>query len=280
MNKFITSLSIIIVVYNKAIHECESFRSILEMRTDDSNLDIFVYDNSPVSQKINYHKGITIYYMHDPNNSGVSRAYNEGALYAAKNKKCWVLLLDQDTLLPVNLLETCQKAVSKYPEIKLFVPVLELKSGKIFSPCRYKFKRGFYIKKISEGIHSLDKLSPVNSGMLIDISSFIDAGGYNNNVKLDFGDFQFIERFRKKYKYFYVLDARCIQDFSNDEVSYKSQLTRFKFFCEGARNIEKEFKSDWLTYSLLVGIRAIVLTLKHKKFSFIFTYYYSFLKSK
>ncbi len=76
--------------------------------------------------------------------------------------------------------------------------------------------------------------------MLVKLEAFHEVGGYNEKVKLDFSDFQFIERFRKVYKTFYVIDIICEQDFSDDEISLPTQAKRFRYYCEGARNIEKE----------------------------------------
>lgn len=279
MGSFIDSLLIIIVTYNTALDECETFRSICCMKEDGHNLNVFVYDNSIDPQVIKKYDGISIEYFHDPLNSGVSKAYNTGGLYAQKQSKKWVLLLDQDTTLPNSILTAYSKATILFPNLKLFAPVLLLADNRIFSPCNYKFKRGFHLKEINEGVHSLNQVAPVNSGMLIDVDSFFEVGGYNEKVKLDFSDFQFIERFRKKNSDFYVLGIKCQQDFSDDEVSYTKQINRFKYYCSGARNIEKHSLYDTVQYASIVFSRALMLAIKHKNMNFITTYIDSFLKS-
>jgi len=279
MEEFVESLLIIVVLYNIPLEESESFRSIREMDTG-GGINLFVYDNSKRPQTIKAYDGLHITYVHDSKNSGVSKAYNEGAEHARKHKKKWVLLLDQDTALPATLLNSYREATEKNPELKLFVPVLKLKNGKIFSPCTYRFKRGFYLDTIEKGIHSLQKLSPVNSGMLIDVDAFFEVGGYNDQVKLDFSDFQFIERFRKRYSDFYVLDVNCSQDFSDDEVSLASQANRFGYYCEGARNIEKNGLWVWLQYNTVVFLRAARLGLRYKDLRFLGIYLDTFLFPK
>ena len=280
MKKFIESLLIIIVVYNKALEDCESFQSLLQMTEKDSDLNLYVYDNSKLPQKIRVTEGVSILYNHDSNNSGVSIAYNLGARYAEKTHKKWILLLDQDTTLPKRILNSYQEALQKNPSLKLFAPMLMLQNGKIFSPCIYKFKRGFHPKEVTSGVHSLYKLAPVNSGMLINLNAFLEVGGYNNKVKLDFSDFQFIERFRRKYSTFYVLDIQCLQDFSNDEVSYTSQLNRFIYYSNGARNIDKLNILDKIQYGAVVFLRAFRLTTKYKKLGFISVFIKSYLNIK
>ncbi len=277
MDDFLDSLMVILVLYQTPLEDSESFCSILEFENGSQDLDVYVYDNSPGSQHINTYKGLCITYVHDAKNPGVSQAYNSGAEYARAHKKKWILLLDQDTSLPMGLLDTYRKASLSNSDIKLFVPILKLKNGKIFSPFRYRFKRGFYLDEIEAGVHSLKNLSPVNSGILISLDSFFEVGGYNQMVKLDFSDFQFIERFRRKYNLFYVIDSIGKQDFSDDEVSLTSQANRFVYFCEGARNIEKNGIWDWAQYNVVVFLRGLRLVIRYRDCRFMTTYFKDFL---
>lgn len=277
MDRFTDSLLIIIVIYKRALEACESFQSILGMRAGNTKLNVFVYDNSPTSQHIENYDSLKLSYFHDPKNSGVSKAYNVGVDHAGKNQKEWVLLLDQDTRLPNSILEDYGRAIPENPDINLFAPVLKLKNGKIFSPSRYRFKRGFYVDKMAAGAQSLYKFAPVNSGIMVKVAAFLKVGGYNENVKLDFSDFQFIERFRKQYPHFHVMNVECIQDFSNDDGSLESQSVRFRYFCEGARNMEGQRIWDSLQYNAVVFSRAFRLALRFGKPSFIGTYFHNFL---
>jgi len=247
------------------------------MRAGVSNLNVFVYDNSPDPQQIKNYEGLTVTYFHDEKNSGVSKAYNVGADYANKGQMKWVLLLDQDTSLPSSILNKYHQAITENSNINLFTPVLKLKNGSIFSPSRYRFKRGFFVDSIKTGTHSLFEYAPVNSGMMIRVEAFQKVGGYNEKVKLDFADFQFVERFRKAYTTFFVLDVECEQDFSDQEGSFQSQSDRFKYFCEGAKNIEDKSIWDWLQYNTVVFTRAVRLTMRFGKLSFIESYFKNFL---
>lgn len=277
MDRFADSLLVIIVIYKRSLEDCESFQSVLGMRRGISNLNVFIYDNSPTSQQIKNYESLTITYCHDAKNSGVSRAYNVGVEYANKDQKEWVLLLDQDTSLPNSILEKYDQAIDANSDMKLFVPILKLKNGKIFSPSRYRFKRGFYVDSIKSGIHSLFKHAPVNSGMMVRAEAFLKVGGYNEKVKLDFADFQFVERFRKSCPDFYVIDVTCEQDFSDDNGSYESQYVRFRFYCEGAKNVENKSLWDWLQYNMVVFIRAARLTLRFGRLGFMGAYFRNFL---
>ena len=65
-------------------------------------------------------------------------------------------------------------------------------------------------------MHKIKEYDIINSGMLIKVADFIKAGGYKEDVSLDFSDFQFIERLKRVTKNFIVLNIECIQDFSNN----------------------------------------------------------------
>lgn len=278
MTRFFQDLLIIIVKYNRELIECESFVSLYDVKLNEGEkLSVLVYDNSPLPQKISEHKGFEIFYFHDALNPGISKAYNVGVQFAKDQQKKWALLLDQDTRIPNTVFHSYRQAITQNPNINLFVPILKLKSGRIFSPSRYRFKRGFFLKNISSGIHSLFRLAPVNSGMLIKTSTFFEVGGYNEKVKLDFADFQFIERLRKKHSDFFLIDEECIQDFSDNSSSISNQKIRFEFYCEGAKAIDKRSFLDWLQYNTIVLLRALRLTARFHSMFFLRTYVRKFL---
>ncbi len=276
----------VVVTYNSLFDKSDTMQSLdLALQKIDKKLDILIYDNSPKSYKDHYKKNnldrFNITYFSDTSNSGVSAAYNKGAEVAKKLGKKWVLLLDQDTNFSPNIMEAYCSAISEYAEdIKLFSPVLKLKDGSIFSPCKYKFKRGFMLKDIKSGLHSLKSLSPVNSGMLIDIEAFFAVGGYNVKVWLDFSDFQFIERYKRNFKKFYIIDSIAVQDFSNESVSLGNALSRFKIYCECARQIEKRTFTGYVIYLGITLIRSLKLIIKFRNFSFIKAWYIHFFKKE
>ncbi len=87
MEPLSTTTLIVIVIYKQALDACDSFQSVVKMRVDMAPLDVFVYDNSPTSQKPDSYSNINIKYVHDPENSGVSKAYNAGVCMPKHFKK-------------------------------------------------------------------------------------------------------------------------------------------------------------------------------------------------
>lgn len=268
-------------MYNCRLTESKSYQTILSaLAQADEKATLFIYDNSPKSQLIIHEDlyWLEVKYIHDSNNSGLSKAYNEGAKFA--NTKCipWIILLDQDTEFDKEYLNKVNTALVKYPEIVLFVPMLKLKSGNSFSPVKYKYKRAFPVELL-EGIHSLTSFAPVNSGMVINIEAFKRVGGYNEQIKLDFADFQFIERLNKRYDEFYLLDSIAVQDFSNDEPDLNKNISRFIMYLDCAKNCTRASFMDNVYYFYVVARHTTALTLKFKSATFAKLLYTNYLKN-
>ena len=282
MSDIIDNLIGIVVLYNNKIEESITLTSINESLLKNSNfLDMIVYDNSARSEikdgSIFSEGQLIIHYFHDPTNPGVSKAYNFAAQYAVKLKKRWIMQLDQDTTFPIDAISTYVTALTNYPVIKLFVPLLKLSDGRIVSPSRYCCKRGFALRNITVGLHSLKKISPLNSGMLIDLDTFTLSGGYNEKVKLDFSDFQFIERFKRNFNQFCLINAVALQEFSNEETNAIKLNERFVFYCDGAKNSECNSLGDRLKYGLVVLLRATSLVYRTKDIIFYKTFIHHYL---
>ena len=140
-----------------------------------------------------------------------------------------------------------------------------------------KHKRGYPAGQLIPGLHNLYKLSPVNSGLLVSLSLFERAGGYNEKVKVDFCDFQFLEKVRRIDARFYLMPMTALQDFSNAELSLSKQQYRFNIYLEDAVNCDKPEFSDKLGFFYAVTRHALGLSIKMRNFSFINMYLRKFL---
>ena len=270
-------IQFVIVLYNVDIEESETFQSFV-MPLLKFGCSLFIYDNSPIRQTSKILADTKeIVYVHDAHNSGLSKAYNVAAAHARNNNKKYLLLLDQDTLFPESSLNIYIDAFQKYPGIKLFAPILSIQNEKIMSPCKYKYKWGKLIDSISPGVYSLEQYVPVNSGLCIDLNAFFEVGGYNENVKLDGADFQFIERFKTKHKDFVVLNLRLFQNFSLFDNDISGVSARYKLFIEDLSNFETKSILDKFWYQRVILIRTLLLTLKSKNMCFIKIYFNKFL---
>lgn len=270
----------IIVLYNCILKDSESFKTIeksLELGNEKGYL--YVYDNSPERQIVQNENEVwsTINYIHDPMNSGLGVAYNSGVKVATEMGFNWIVLLDQDTDFAINFISSINLVLSQSNTFKLLAPILKLKTGESFSPCRYKFKRGHSVNLV-EGVYSLKKISPVNSGMVINIAAFNKVGGYDEKVKLDFADFQFIERFRSVYGEFYLLDSVGIQDFSNVDKDLNKNIFRFSIYLECAKKCNRNSLIDDFLYCYVVTRHLLALSFRFKSFVFVKLFYMKYIK--
>lgn len=282
MNKLILP---IVVLYKKNLIQAESINTLLDSDVTGLIGDIYVYDNTPGEEKNfssnqNEYRGRNIIYVHNPENAGVSRAYNSGLKIAKQLGYKFVLILNQDTHFPIESLRVYTRAIDDYPNIKIYVPSLVTKNGEHCSPLKYAFHRGFVIGKLESNIYSLDKYSPINSGMLLDVEVALGCGGYKEDVYLDFSDFQFIERIKKHTSNFYLLPLLLQQDLSNEDNNHENLVVRYGIYCQCARRCYRESVLDDGIYFSMVFIRGLKLTFRTKKITFLKVFFKSYLRGK
>ena len=257
---------ITLVLYNCNLENSDAYKSLIEGNKD-KKLNILIYNNSPAvkienSLITNHHVKI----IHDYSNPGVSKAYNSGAKRAKEQKLTWILLVDQDTIFPKHFFKETEEYISQFPEEKLFAPILN-SNNSYLSPCYFKYHRGKISKNVTIGLNNFKNKSLLNSGLLIDVNTFLELGGYNEKIKLDFSDFYFITKFQKKHKTFILTKAKCEHNLSYTELDLEKQLIRFKFYFEGALEYGKSF-NKLLKILILIILRTLLLSIRHKTFRY------------
>jgi len=262
----------VIVLYKSTLEESSTFQSLLRnVAVSSSNLTLVVYNNSPDywTYDFNIYKGLNIININDDLNSGVSTAYNVGFKYAKLNNKEYIVLLDQDTELPVSYFDSFFKIEQKYKakNLGLFAPKIVNING-LVSPAKFFLHTTKKIDEILEGENPLEGLAVINSGLIISKGLFELTGGYNDKIKLDFSDFYFLRKVLKFEKNIIIFNAECKHSLSSEEnVSLKSALTRFDYYLEGAKYFRNSF-SDVKGLSLWIVLRSIKLGLKYKTVKF------------
>lgn len=221
----------IIVLYNVDFHETNVYRTLLSHVL---GLKILLYENSqkPLNQQ---YESESVCYYHNPQNGGVSAAYNYGASRARRMGDFdAILLLDEDTQFESDFIMKLQAALTAHPETNLFVPQIFYLGDLPFSPIHREFrlKRGAILQ---EGIYRLDKYLPVNSGACIRLSAFEKVGGYNPDIRLDFADFDFFSRMAVFFNSLYCVSSTAYQSFSNEEKQVDKLYGRYQLYIEGAR---------------------------------------------
>jgi rhamnosyltransferase len=265
----------VIVLYGIGLEQSATYLSLVNsLNGSEFKMDLLVYDNSPgiTENYMNPDSKLNIIYIADKANSGVSKAYNTGAELATKMNKKWLLLLDQDTDFPVQTIEAYVSAISNYPDQKLFVPIMLTSANEIISPGYFKYMRGYYSKNIKPGLNSLIGYSAINCGMCVGLEAFKKNNGYNEAIKLDFSDHDFIRRFKKNITdKFVALDLVVKHQLSTSvRNSFNSDITRFEYYMIGSRHFSQS-PADSIMLNIHAFLRALKLSVIHKNAAFLLT---------
>jgi hypothetical protein len=262
-----------IVVYKELFYKTTAFltlqKSLSQLPNGGERL-ILVYDNTDTSGwKIDDEqiKSSELFYYHNPINPGISTAYNFLSRAAQQNGYEWILFMDQDTALPETAIAEYISAIKQRPDIMIKVPVIKA-NGKIYSPIRYVFKRGRVPKSVTTGVKKLENYVFINSGFAIKLSLFFEAGGYDENIKLDFADFLFLDKVRKKTDQFEVLPVWPVQSFSFLEYDITKALKRYEIFVKDLAKCPRTGLIDTLAYSSLGWSHMFKLSVKYKSLKF------------
>ena len=259
---------IVLVLYRTVLEECDSFKTLTRTVAGTGAIDLLVYDNSPVSQARQARfesEGIKVRYISDTNNPGIGKAYNTAVALAKKENKKWILFLDQDTQIATEMFDLYLEMVHTEQGMHIFATTLFGSDGRLISPSKYRFKRGFHLGFVPSGRVPLKKIRPINSLLLLSIEVFEQVGGYNEKIKLDFSDHEFLGRVEKYYEEMFVIQANNRHSLSSsDDSNLESIKSRFVFFCQGAHVAGSENPFSGIQYFTVCLLRAMKLGFKFK----------------
>jgi hypothetical protein len=162
---------VVLVLYQRAFEEAASWGYLcaaLQATADPDGLHVahcLIYDNSPAAatgtelpQGVSYHS--------NPANGGTAAAYAAAVTLAETQGCTWLLLLDQDTLLPTGYINSANAAIEKsaYPPPMVLIPRI-VHQGEVVSPAKIsRFGSVIPVRasKAGEGIQTA-----ISSGLLI-----------------------------------------------------------------------------------------------------------------
>lgn len=266
------NLLAVVVLYKQTIDCSIAIQTLAESlkKVDNGCLDLVIYDNYPDTNedwRLNY-DCFKIHYIADYDNSGVSKAYNEGAKMGISFGKQYILLLDQDTQIDGNFCAELETLLGK--SYSLLFPLLISQTGDIISPCVFRMGRGHTLRKVDSdsGLHSLKNRNFLNSGSVISLDLFNQVGGFDENIPLYFSDFNFFERVKSYCNEYYQMQSFFYHDMaSNDNSDFDKFLIRFKFYCDGALCCYNSFNRRLLMIFNILA-RALKMGFRHKTFQF------------
>ncbi len=212
----------IIVTYNptnNCIHaierNCNTLAKVIicDNSTNNENANLLSNLVNNLNQKFNGPEQ-KIILIKNPQNNGLSVSYNRCASIAKDLGFTFIVLLDQDSFFENGSFEALLKdydQLSSLCQVGAISPSY-LKNGRSFYDFlfdgRFKWK-GFYYSE-----HIIERRDLINSGMLIALSVFYSASGYDERIFLDNSDRNFTLRLRLKgYRIFQSLNSKLIHNF-------------------------------------------------------------------
>ncbi|MFS0821591.1 glycosyltransferase [Bacillus sp. 1P02SD] len=237
------NVSIVIVVYKQLIEECKTFKTLMSHRDKLKNVQITIYDNSPEKQEFNekVYEGLSLSYIHDSRNLGISTAYNF-AFNRAKESGCeWLLLFDHDTEITDEYIEKVMNINKVEEDIVAVVPKIYSKN-KLISPVFSDSVRPLQVEQPKEGVQNKPVMA-INSGALLRISFLTDIGGFNKQFPLDYLDhWLFYMVYANGYKVL-LIDESLEHDLSIMDYSNIS-LGRYRSILDSEILFYKNYKTD------------------------------------
>lgn len=264
-----------IITFRERYEDAPSFRSLVasyQQQKNSDELHVFVYDNTDISQwkvtPIDQTNGVAVHYEHNPRNGGISAAVNRIAQYAEQNGYQWLILLDQDTLLPLSFYDIYISFAASNAEDRIALPKV-MAGQRLISPCYYRaYRASNWQASATQKRVKLQNISAINSGLMINVDLFWKLGGYNPNIRLDFCDHDFMERLNGRGLSATLLNITLHQDFSAQTHDQQKSLTRYAGFLHDLQAYSIGRKK-WLLALRVDLPHLLKQTIKHKSIEFI-----------
>jgi GT2 family glycosyltransferase len=198
---------------------------------------ILVWDNSP-SPLVERQLPFAFEYRHSGENLGVSGAYNRAMEFAESQGFEWMLLLDQDTTLPVNFLSRMleySRTMESDTRIAAIAPFLV--DGTLpSSPSAVLCGRNKLVVPPFSGVYP-GEVFAANSGTLMRVSALREVGGYSEDFWLDLSDVVTFRRLHARGKRLYLAgDLQVQHKITNNDYDGSMSPQRYLNFiaAEGA----------------------------------------------
>lgn len=223
----------IMVAYNRGIPQSDTYKSFMCALAKNNCENIFsflVYDNSPSSQNLDCSVPVSTSYLHDPTNAGLAKAYNYALDEALSNGCDWLLLLDQDSILPedftVNLIKTA-KTINADENLVAIVPRVNC-MGKIVSPSIVKFGGRFRPVDVSIRGISYGQITSINSGTMLRTKFMKTIGGFNTSFSLDYLDHWLFSTIHSNNKLVFISESVVEHELSIMDYEKWMNLERYE----------------------------------------------------
>lgn len=180
----------LIVTYNPDISILNKVLESLENQID----GVVIIDNGIFDNHLITHISCNLIIKHLRENVGIAKATNIGIKILQEYAVDYVILSDQDTIYPKNYIYFFKDYISnnEIRDIAAFSPVFYDTISSEYKPIYVK-KRNT-IKKISNTELPIIVFQAIASGLIIDVRRFIEIGFMNEDLFIDYVDFEWCWR--------------------------------------------------------------------------------------
>jgi len=252
-----------------SLEEC--FRSEPRM---DRTWQVLIFDNSEGRQPAgNVQLPCQFHHRFNGRNLGVAAAYNAALELAVNAKIDWLLLLDQDSLLPKDFGSKLNSAINQVQEdarVCAIAPRVFCR-GRQVSPTSIRFCHTMRpVENPAEGVYE-GPVNGIGSGLAVRVSFLRGIGGFDPEFWLDFLDHWLFEMIAKGGKKVFLTSTRLQHELSI--VDYDAYMTPSRY--SNILKYESIFfkrcksKSENAAYPLKLILRAIkqFFIVRNKRYS-------------
>jgi GT2 family glycosyltransferase len=253
-----------IVLYRCSIAQSSTCVSLQTQEAYSSDsISFLIYDNSPVgnSEKLQPNWA----YVSDSTNKGLAAAYNYALSQAKLSGVQWLLLLDQDSILPSNFLVNLQNEIALCHDngkIAAIVPLVFSDLRQV-SPMRpmLGFDRPYRSTRSTSSVW----LTAINSAAAIRVSFVKSIGGFSEEFWLDYLDHWLFRRIYDTTHSVYVSDMKIGHNLSVANFNQGLETSRYRNILKA----EAAFTNEYLPihWRWVLTVRLVARAVKHVIFT-------------
>ena len=190
----------VVVLYRMTPSESASLKTlqatVSRIHPEEAEVAILLYDNTPGGQE-GAVLPAKVRYIADKENGGLPAAYNCAQTISNEEGFDWLLVLDQDSSLPVDFAHNLCRAVRLVSPISAVAAIAPCVSedGRVISPGIPKW-HWITTKRLPKGFIGIpqEMIYAINSASAFRVSALNDIGGFNSRFFADFSDFDMYHR--------------------------------------------------------------------------------------
>ncbi len=222
----------VLVLYERDIEQAESLITLKSLLSESINTrlvlkHILIYDNSERPHTLKLSDSTSnVTYVHNHHNGGTVAAYIEAIELAQKIAADWLLLLDQDTILPLNYLTSAANELNKTQVSRIDALIPYVKHGEeIISPTLLTKYGSMIPFTYGRNKNEFNVVTAISSGALLRRQSLKKIFPLPLGIWLDYVDHCIFLQFHKLGYQILVFDSVIEHDLS---VKSPLNITEFR----------------------------------------------------